>query len=113
MVPEEFPTKVRPSLRPSLHAFVLPFLASMHARTHGLVRLVESNPCPVNLHTRPPLSILDQLGTVPPEPQLFNFLVPGRDEKPFYGACLLMYRPASEALPIDDDDVEVRFLKCV
>lgn len=47
-----------------------------------------------------------------PEPVLFNFLVPGRDEKPFYGACLLMYRPASEAMPIDDDDVEVRAVLC-
>jgi hypothetical protein len=44
---------------------------------------------------------------VAPEPVLFNFLVPGRDARPFYGACLLMYRPASEAVPIDDDDVEV------
>jgi len=45
---------------------------------------------------------------------LFNFLVPGRDERPFYGACLLMYRPASEAMPIDDDDVAVRArLRCV
>lgn len=51
-----------------------------------------------------------QLGAVPPEPQLFNFLVPGRDEQPFYGACLLMYRPATEALPTDSDVVEVRAL---
>lgn len=58
--------------------------------------------------SNPPRFNPRQLGTVAPEPVLFNFLVPGRDEKPFYGACLLMYRPASEAMPIDDDDVEVR-----
>jgi hypothetical protein len=27
---------------------------------------------------------------VAPEPLLFNFLIPGRDDKPFYGCCLIM-----------------------
>jgi len=48
-----------------------------------------------------------KLGTVPPDPVLFNFLVPGKNEKAFYGACLIMYRPANEALPVDEDDLDL------
>jgi len=48
-----------------------------------------------------------KLGTTAPDPILFNFLVPGKNDKPFYGACLIMYRPANEALPVDEGDFDL------
>lgn len=45
-----------------------------------------------------------------PEPLLFNFLIPGREEQPFYGACLVMYRPATEAMLDGDEEVRTHLL---
>ena len=46
------------------------------------------------------------MATTAPDPSLFNFLIPGRDD-PFYGCCLMLYRPATEAMSPDDEEVSL------